>query len=69
MLDRECNAIDRMCYHLKDFRCIATRYDRLATDYLAIICPAASLATGCEFKARQWESEAVTFKPQFDFGS
>jgi hypothetical protein len=28
---------------LKDFRCIATRYDRLAVDFLAAICRAATV--------------------------
>jgi transposase len=33
------NAFNR----LKDFRCIATRYDRLACNYLASVCLAATL--------------------------
>ena len=35
------NAIERMFGRLKDFRRIATRYDRLATHFLAAICMAA----------------------------
>lgn len=40
LLDR--NAIERMFCRLKDFRRIATRYDRLATDFLAAVCIAAT---------------------------
>ncbi|GJE15188.1 hypothetical protein FOHLNKBM_6266 [Methylobacterium longum] len=29
---------------LKDFRRIATRYDRLATDYLAAVCLSATIS-------------------------
>ena len=32
------NAIERMFCRLKDFRRIATRYDRLATNFLAAVC-------------------------------
>lgn len=35
------NAIERMFCRLKDFRRIATRYDKLARNYLASICLAA----------------------------
>jgi transposase len=35
------NAIERMFGRLKDFRRIATRYDRLAQNYLAAVCLAA----------------------------
>jgi transposase len=35
------NAIERMFGRLKDFRRIATRYDRLAHNYLAAVCLAA----------------------------
>lgn len=41
MLYRERNAIERMFGRLKDFRRIAARYDRLATQYLAAVCIAA----------------------------
>ncbi len=41
MLYRGRNAIERMFGRLKDFRCITTRYDRLATNYLAAVCLAA----------------------------
>jgi transposase len=35
--------IERAFNRLKDFRRIATRYDRLARNYLASVCPAAAL--------------------------
>jgi transposase len=35
------NAIERMFSRLKDFRRIATRYDKLARNYLASLCLAA----------------------------
>ena len=38
---RDRNAIERMFCHLKDFRRIATRNDKLARNYLASLCPAA----------------------------
>jgi transposase len=38
------NAIERMFCRLKDFRRIATRYDRLATNYLAAVCLAATFS-------------------------
>ena len=38
------NAIERMFSRLKDFRRIATRYDRLATNFLAAICLAATVS-------------------------
>jgi transposase len=37
------NAIERMFCRLKDFRCIATRYDRLAVKLLAAICIVATV--------------------------
>jgi transposase len=40
-LYRDRNAIERMFGRLKDFRRIATRYDRLARNYLAAVCLAA----------------------------
>ena len=43
-LYRDRNAIERMFGRLKDFRRIATRYDRLATNFLAAICIAASVS-------------------------
>ena len=42
-LYRDRNAIERMFCRLKDFRRIATRYDRLATNYLAAVCLAATV--------------------------
>ena len=41
MLYRRRNAIERMFGRLKDFRRIATRYDRLARNFLAAVCLAA----------------------------
>ena len=37
------NRIERMFCRLKDFRRIATRYDRLATNFLAAVCIAATV--------------------------
>jgi transposase len=42
-LYRHRNAIERMFGRLKDFRRIATRYDRLARNFLAVVCLAATL--------------------------
>lgn len=44
VLYRGRNAIERMFGPLKDFRRIATRYDRLATNYLAAVCFAAAIS-------------------------
>jgi transposase len=44
VLYRARNAIERMFCRLKDFRRIATRYDRLATNFLAAICLAATVS-------------------------
>ena len=38
------NAIERMFCRLKDFRRLATRYDKLATNFLAAICLAATIS-------------------------
>jgi transposase len=43
-LYRDRNAIERMFCRLKDFRRIATRYDRLATNFLAAVCIAATVS-------------------------
>ena len=43
-LYRDRNAIERMFCRLKDFRRIATRYDRLATNFLAAVCLAATVS-------------------------
>ena len=43
-LYRDRNAIERMFCRLKDFRRIATRYDRLAVNFLAAIHIAAVIA-------------------------
>lgn len=42
-LYRDRNAIERMFGRLKDFRRIATRYDRLARNFLASICLVAAV--------------------------
>ena len=42
-LYRNRNAIERMFCRLKDFRRIATRYDRNATNFLAAVCIAATV--------------------------
>ena len=42
-LYRHRNAVERMFGRLKDFRRIATRYDRLARNFLAAVCLAATL--------------------------
>ena len=42
-LYRERNAIERMFGRIKDFRRIATRYHRLATNFLAAVCLVASV--------------------------
>jgi len=42
-LYRHRHAIERMFGRLKDFRRIATRYDRLASNFLAAVCLAANL--------------------------
>lgn len=44
VLYRGRNAIERMFGRLKDFRRIATRYDRLATNYVAAVCLAATIS-------------------------
>ena len=43
-LYRNRNAIERMFGRLKDFRRIATRYDRLAQNYLAALCSAGTVS-------------------------
>ena len=42
-LYRDRNAIERMFGRLKDFRRIATRYDRQAINYLAAVCLVATV--------------------------
>jgi transposase len=37
-------AIERMFCRIKDFRRIATRYDRLARNFLAAVCIAATVS-------------------------
>ena len=44
VLYRGRNAIERMFCRLKDFRRVATRYDRIATNYLAAVCLAATVS-------------------------
>jgi transposase len=43
-LYRDRNAIERMFCRLKDFRRIATRYDRNAANFLAAVCLAAAVS-------------------------
>ncbi len=43
-LYRKRNAIERMFYRLKDFRRIATRYDRRATVFMDAVCIAATVS-------------------------
>lgn len=43
VLYRGRNAIERMFCRLKDWRRIATRYDKLATNFIAAICLAATV--------------------------
>jgi transposase len=43
VLYRDRNAIERMFGRLKDFRRVATRYDRLAQNFLAAVCLAATI--------------------------
>jgi transposase len=43
-LYRNRNAIERMFCRLKDYSRIATRYDRLATNFLAAVCLAATVS-------------------------
>jgi hypothetical protein len=43
-LYRNRNAIERMFCRLKDFRRIATRYDRNAANFLAAVCIAATVS-------------------------
>jgi transposase len=38
------NAIERMFCRLKDFRRVATRYDRNAVNFLAAVCIAAAIS-------------------------
>ena len=43
LLYRDRNAIERMFGRIKDFRRIATRYDRLERNFLAAVCLAATI--------------------------
>ena len=43
VLYRDRNAIERMFCRLKDFRRVATRYDRNAVNFLAAVCIAATV--------------------------
>jgi len=44
VLYRKRNAIERMFCRLKDFRRIATRYDRSAVNFMATVCIAATIS-------------------------
>jgi transposase len=41
---KNCNAVERCFCRLKDFRHIATRYDKLAQNFVSALCFAATLA-------------------------
>lgn len=43
VLYRDRNAIERMFGRIKDFRRIATRYDRLAANFLSAVCLVATI--------------------------
>jgi transposase len=43
-LYRNRNAIERTFCRLKDVRCVATRYDRNAVNFLAAVCIAATVS-------------------------
>lgn len=43
-LYRDRNAVERMFCRIKDFRRIATRYDRLARNFLAAVCIAETVS-------------------------
>ena len=43
VLYRDRNAIERMFGRIKDFRRIATRYDKLARNFLAAVCLVATI--------------------------
>jgi transposase len=44
VLYRDRNAIERMFCRLRDFRRVATRYDRNAVNFLAAVCIAAAIS-------------------------
>jgi MFS family permease len=46
-LYRNRNAIERMSCRLKDFRRVATRYDRSATNFLVAVCCIAAAISYC----------------------
>ena len=50
-LYRNRNAIERMFCRLKDFRRVATRYDRSAANFLATVCIAATVSYWLRFEA------------------
>ena len=54
VLYRNRNAIERMFCRLKDFRRVATRYDRNAVNYLAAVC-IASMRVLPAGEADPWE--------------
>ena len=58
----EKNAIERMFGRLKDFRRIATRYDRSATNFLAAVCIAAAVS----YWLRVPDPSSSTVLPQFE---
>lgn len=65
-LYRNRNAIERMFARLKDFRRIATRYDRLAKSFPAAVCLAATLCYWLRVwtLAGWWQSGSATLAQQ-----
>ena len=76
------NAIERMFCRLKDFRRVATRYDRLAINFLAAVCiPAVvsdppighadplvrSCALFCDINIGPSENSPAPFRPNPEF--
>ena len=42
-LYKECNLVERLFQKLKQFRRVATRYERLGRNYMAMLCLASSM--------------------------
>lgn len=70
-LYRERNAIGRMFGRLNDFRRIATRYGRSATNFLAVVCFAATVSYWLCVPARrlphpqQWHARSASVVDDF----
>ncbi len=52
-LYRECNRVERLINCLKHFRRIATRYEKLADNYLAML-PSLASPSGSSFTSSPW---------------